>query len=195
MTVDARTCAVQAGAGSRKARTMRSPTLATHPHRARPWPRGGAQTPEPPVASAKSGRATLFLVTRRGVGLLPRCGHVAAVLYSIGVPLEDRPKRPFKLRKVNERKVIAKAGTGLPLLTKGPAQERVLAAEGLSDLVGLAMGASADELAPETANTGAKPAWAGRATKAASCATDADAPAKTRRRHRAATTKHKAPKR
>jgi len=67
--------------------------------------------------------------------------------------------------------------------------------EKLLDLVGLAMGASADELAPETANTGAKPAWAGRATKAASCATDVDAPAKTRSRHRAATTKHKAPKR
>jgi uncharacterized Zn finger protein len=73
------------------------------------------------------------------------CKHVAAVLYGIGARLDDRPELLFKLRKVDEKDLIAKAGKGLPLSKKGPAKEKVLAADGLSELFGLEMGVSVDE--------------------------------------------------
>jgi uncharacterized Zn finger protein len=65
------------------------------------------------------------------------CKHVAAVLYGIGARLDQRPELLFKLRKVDEKELIARAGSGLPLSRKGPGSERVLAADGLSELFGL----------------------------------------------------------
>ena len=69
------------------------------------------------------------------------CKHVAAVLYGIGARLDERPELLFKLRKVDEKALIAKAGTGVPLSKKGPAAAKVLADDGLSDLFGLDLGA------------------------------------------------------
>jgi len=69
------------------------------------------------------------------------CKHVAAVLYGIGARLDKRPELLFKLRKVDEKALIAKAGTGVPLSKKGPVATKVLANEGLSELFGLDMGA------------------------------------------------------
>jgi uncharacterized Zn finger protein len=73
------------------------------------------------------------------------CKHVAAVLYGIGARLDEQAALLFKLRKVDEKDLIAKAGKGLPLSKKGPAKDKVLAADGLSQLFGLEMGASTDE--------------------------------------------------
>jgi hypothetical protein len=43
----------------------------------------------------------------------------------------------FKLRKVDEKDLIAKAGRGLPLAKKGPAADKVLGGDDLSELFGL----------------------------------------------------------
>ena len=68
------------------------------------------------------------------------CKHVAAVLYGIGARLDQQPELLFKLRKVDEKDLIAKAGKGLPLSKKGPAKEKVLAGDDLSQLFGLDLG-------------------------------------------------------
>ena len=69
------------------------------------------------------------------------CKHVAAVLYGIGARLDQRPELLFKLRKVDEKDLIAKAGKGVPLSKKGPKAAKVLADDGLSELFGLDLGA------------------------------------------------------
>ena len=72
---------------------------------------------------------------RQGTGLFPSpdeiqlscscpdwasmCKHVAAVLYGIGARLDQQPELLFKLHKVDEKELIAKAGQGLPLGRKG----------------------------------------------------------------------------
>jgi len=86
------------------------------------------------------------------------CKHVAAVLYGVGARLDEQPELLFKLRNVDEKKLIAKAGTGLPLSRKGPKDGRVLPARGLSKLFGLEMAASQAESAPATARTPARAA-------------------------------------
>ena len=74
------------------------------------------------------------------------CKHVAAVLYGIGARLDERPELLFKLRKVDEKDLIAKSGRGLALAKAGPAAEKVLSQDGLSELFGL-------EMEAETATT------------------------------------------
>ncbi len=73
------------------------------------------------------------------------CKHVAAVLYGVGARLDDQPELLFRLRQVDQKALIAKAGKGLPLSKKGPAQDKVLAEDGLAELFGLEMGAVAAE--------------------------------------------------
>jgi uncharacterized Zn finger protein len=71
------------------------------------------------------------------------CKHVAAVLYGIGARLDEKPELLFKLRKVDEKALLAKAGKGVPLSKKGPAPAKVLADDGLSELFGLDLGEGA----------------------------------------------------
>ncbi len=73
------------------------------------------------------------------------CKHVAAVLYGVGTRLDERPELLFRLRKVDEKDLIARAGRGLALSKTGPAAEKILAADGLSELFGLELGASEAE--------------------------------------------------
>src|SRR6202162_3772976 len=49
------------------------------------------------------------------------CKHVAAVLYGIGARLDHQPELLFRLREVDEKDLIAKAGSALPLAKQGPA--------------------------------------------------------------------------
>jgi uncharacterized Zn finger protein len=84
------------------------------------------------------------------------CKHVAAVLYGIGARLDEQPELLFELRKVDHRDLIAKAGKGLSLSKKGPAQDRVLAADGLSELFGLDLGTTPDEPEPGVTRAPAK---------------------------------------
>src|ERR1700681_2092131 len=54
------------------------------------------------------------------------CKHVAAVLYGIGARLDHQPELLFRLRAVDERDLIVKAGEALPLAKQAPAASRVL---------------------------------------------------------------------
>jgi uncharacterized Zn finger protein len=84
------------------------------------------------------------------------CKHVAAVLYGIGARLDKQPELLFRLHEVDEKELIAKASSGLPLVRKGPAAEKVLGGDDLSELFGLDM---AQGTAPEIKSSGtmAKP--------------------------------------
>ena len=67
------------------------------------------------------------------------CKHVAAVLYGIGARLDKQPELLFRLRKVDERELIASAGKSLPRAKKSPAAAKILGGEDLSKLFGLDM--------------------------------------------------------
>ena len=67
------------------------------------------------------------------------CKHVAAVLYGIGARLDQQPDLIFRLHNVDEKELIAGAGTGLPQAKAAPAGSKVLDGEDLSALFGLDM--------------------------------------------------------
>src|ERR1700686_3210108 len=68
------------------------------------------------------------------------CKHVAAVLYGVGARLDQQPELLFRLHKVNEKELIAKAGNELPLSKNRPDVTKVLSdGEDLSALFGLDM--------------------------------------------------------
>jgi hypothetical protein len=75
------------------------------------------------------------------------CKHVAAVLYGIGARLDQQPELLFKLHKVDEKELIAKAAKGLPLGGKAPAPGKALGGEDLSAIFGLEMAQSQDVVA------------------------------------------------
>jgi uncharacterized Zn finger protein len=75
------------------------------------------------------------------------CKHIAAVLYGIGARLDEQPELLFRLRMVDEKELIAKAGSGLPLSRKGLAKDKVLAVSDVSALFGIEM-ATGQEGAP-----------------------------------------------
>ena len=76
------------------------------------------------------------------------CKHVAAVLYGIGARLDQQPELLFKLHKVDEKELIAKAGKDLPLGGKTLAPDKVLGSEDLSAIFGLEMAQATDGPAP-----------------------------------------------
>src|SRR5215471_12442435 len=65
------------------------------------------------------------------------CKHVAAVLYGIGARLDQQPDLIFRLHNVDEKELIAGAGTALPQIKKAPAANKILGGEDLSTLFGL----------------------------------------------------------
>jgi uncharacterized Zn finger protein len=72
------------------------------------------------------------------------CKHVAAVLYGVGARFDHQPELLFRLRDVDEKELIAKAGTALPAAKRAPSAEKVLAAEDLADVFGLDMASSTE---------------------------------------------------
>jgi uncharacterized Zn finger protein len=92
-------------------------------------------------------------ISRQGTGLFPApaqielscscpdwaemCKHVAAVLYGIGARLDHEPELLFRLRAVDEKDLVARAGVGLPLSKTAPVQAKVLASDRLSELFGI----------------------------------------------------------
>jgi uncharacterized Zn finger protein len=122
------------------------------------------------------------------------CKHVAAVFYGIGARLDEQPELLFKLRKVDEKDLIAKAGKGLPLSKQGPAEDKVLAADGLSELFGLEIGLSTAEPAVEAAPAPKKAARARRTTKPRAEPAAVAAPAKAATRRSSTSAKKKQPK-
>jgi uncharacterized Zn finger protein len=68
------------------------------------------------------------------------CKHVAAVLYGVGARFDHQPELLFRLREVDEKELIVKAGNALPLAKQTPAAAKVLGSEeDLADIFGLDM--------------------------------------------------------
>jgi uncharacterized Zn finger protein len=65
------------------------------------------------------------------------CKHVAAVLYGVGARLDDQPELLFRLRKVDEKDLLAGAAAGLPVTRKKPRAGKVLNAADISGIFGL----------------------------------------------------------
>jgi uncharacterized Zn finger protein len=87
------------------------------------------------------------------------CKHVAAVLYGIGARLDHQPELLFRLRAVDEKELIVKAGKALPLAKQAPAPARVLGGD-LADIFGLDMGQSSAPKPPKKARAAKKSAVA-----------------------------------
>jgi uncharacterized Zn finger protein len=79
------------------------------------------------------------------------CKHVAAVLYGIGARLDHQPELLFTLRKVNQRDLIAQAGTSMSRTRKVPSSKKVLDSGGLSELFGIDMAADPGPRPPKRA--------------------------------------------
>ncbi len=75
------------------------------------------------------------------------CKHVAAVLYGIGVRLDEQPDLLFSLRRVDAKELVAQAGAGLPKNKKAPATTKVLDASLLADVFGIEMADATPTLA------------------------------------------------
>src|SRR3984893_18043934 len=82
--------------------------------------------------------------------------HVAAVLYGIGARLDHQPELLFRLRAVDEKELIIKAGKAIPLAKQGAAPAKVLSGD-LSDIFGLDIAQSASAGAGLPSGKGTKP--------------------------------------
>ncbi len=74
------------------------------------------------------------------------CKHVAAVLYGVGVRLDQQPELLFRLRAVNEKELIASGGKALPSAKKCPVAAKALREEDLSKLFGLEIAESESQI-------------------------------------------------
>ena len=102
--------------------------------------------------------AVMERICRQNEGLFPRpseigfscscpdfadmCKHVAAVLYGVGARLDEQPDLLFRLRKVDEKDLIAKADGGARLAKRGTSKDKILANTNLAELFGLPMAAA-----------------------------------------------------
>lgn len=77
------------------------------------------------------------------------CKHVAAVLYGVGVRLDEQPELLFRLRNVDAADLVAQASAGLTPRQKRPAPARVLDDSQLADVFGIDIAAE-----PAQPNTG-----------------------------------------
>ncbi len=73
------------------------------------------------------------------------CKHVAATLYGIGLRLDQEPELLFRLRGVDAKELIAKAGEGTPPARKGVAADRILDTSNLNDVFGIDLGGMGTE--------------------------------------------------
>ena len=97
-------------------------------------------------------QAVMARICKPGTGLFPApreisfdcscpdwasmCKHVAAVLYGVGVRLDEKPELLFRLRNVDAADLVAQAGAGLTP-QKRPAAGRVLDDAQLADVFGI----------------------------------------------------------
>jgi uncharacterized Zn finger protein len=84
------------------------------------------------------------------------CKHVAAVLYGVGSRLDDRPELLFRLRKVDEKDLLAVATAGLPISRKKPAAGKVLDTADLSSIFGLDLAGETESESTESAKPSAR---------------------------------------
>jgi uncharacterized Zn finger protein len=88
------------------------------------------------------------------------CKHIAAVLYGVGARLDHQPELLFRLRKVNEQDLLAKAGQGLAQPKDRAPAGNVLAAEDLASVFGIELADLGDPSPSSTpkSKSGSKPA-------------------------------------
>jgi hypothetical protein len=96
------------------------------------------------------------------------CKHVAASLYGVGARLDRSPELFFVLRQVDEKDLIAEAGHALALPRAGPAPEKLLVSDGLSELFGLELGPAEPESDSRARKPRRKPARRARKKAASS---------------------------
>lgn len=105
------------------------------------------------LLQGKLSTAVMERITRPGAGLFPSpkeitfscscpdaaamCKHVAATLYGIGARLDAEPELLFRLRKVDAKELVARAGEGGLLIQQRPAASRILDSSKLADVFGL----------------------------------------------------------
>ncbi len=113
----------------------------------------------------KLSQAVMARICTAGTGLFPTpkeisfdcscpdwasmCKHVAAVLYGVGVRLDEQPELLFRLRNVDAADLVAQAGAGLTPRQKRPAAGKVLDDAQLADVFGIEIAAQ-----PAPAGTG-----------------------------------------
>ncbi len=101
----------------------------------------------------KLSQAVMGRICKPGTGLFPApkeisfdcscpdwasmCKHVAAVLYGVGVRLDEQPELLFRLRNVDAADLVAQASAGLTPHQKRPAPARVLDDSRLADMFGI----------------------------------------------------------
>jgi uncharacterized Zn finger protein len=104
-------------------------------------------------------QAVMEVVTHRGRGLFPEpgqisfdcscpdradmCKHVAAVLYGVGVRLDDRPELLFSLREVDHLELVGKAAKGGALLgARATGKRKIIKGADLAAVFGIEMDAA-----------------------------------------------------
>ena len=131
----------------------------------------------------KLSQAVMARICKPGAGLFPSpkeisfdcscpdwasmCKHVAAVLYGVGVRLDEQPELLFRLRNVDAADLVAQAGAGLTPRQKRPAAGKVLDDAQLADVFGIEIAA------------GPAPARAGSARNQAAATTPKNKAART----------------
>ena len=105
----------------------------------------------------KLSQAVMARICKPGTGLFPSpkeisfdcscpdwasmCKHVAAVLYGVGVRLDQQPELLFRLRNVDAADLVAQASAGLTPRQKRPTSARVLDDAQLADVFGIEIAA------------------------------------------------------
>ena len=98
------------------------------------------------------------------------CKHIAAVLYGIGVRLDEQPDLLFSLRRVDAKKLVAQAGASLPKNKKTPAKAKVLDASLLAEVFGIEMVEAPPPMVRKTLLTVKKPHANEKASAQKKCA-------------------------
>jgi uncharacterized Zn finger protein len=105
------------------------------------------------LLEGKLSTAVMERIARPGAGLFPSpheitfscscldaavmCKHVAATLYGIGARLDAEPELLFRLRKVDSKELVARAGEGGLPIQQRPSTSRILDPSKLADVFGL----------------------------------------------------------
>lgn len=95
------------------------------------------------------------------------CKHVAAVLYGVGVRLDDEPELLFNLRRVHAKDLVTRAGAGLPKPRERPAASKLLDNARLGEVFGIEMAEMATPAARSTATASRRISTAGKKRPAA----------------------------